>query len=564
MPKRPSRIALALLIAATLACNQISAIVPTPTSGPELLPPPTPTLLPTATPHMTARPPAIPTPQATSPPLPTPTPEQPWLTGEIRLFPGPLHYEGDILSVEVVVQNLDDLPGDQITKLTIDNEWAAVRIPEPIYHPLLDDFLLFRDVWDTSGEEGLHELTVEIPADEYGQIQTLTTLVEILPADQRPTRELETVWEQHNTDCCTIFTLSGTAASRDIDQITVLAQQAVDRVEQLFRKTAEQPYRIMVIDNVWGNGGYSSQDGMVVSYVDRNYINLDLETILAHEIAHFTTFPQQNTPLILSEGLAVYAAGGHYGKEPIPERAAALLELERYVPLAELADHFQTYQHETAYIEAAGLTGYLIETYGLNRFLQLYNLTGLDNTGARWLDQALQETYNLTLDEVETDFTGWLQDHPTGTQVEDLTTTIAYYETMRRYQALYAPYGRLPDIQSALDNDLTALYMREPTEAENLALETLLVAANQALHTGRYEEARQQLDEINLVLNTGDFTRSPIVDYLAITNTLLSQGYEVQQIKLDENKATVQAIRNWPELNTLTLTRTDTGWQIDK
>ncbi len=564
MPKRHSSIGLALLLAATLACNQISAIVPTPTSGSERMPPPTPTLLPTATAHVTASPPAIPTPQATAPPLPTATPEQPWLTGEIRLFPGPLHYEGDILSVEVVIHNLDDLPGDHITKLTIDDEWAAVRIPEPVYHPLLDDFLLFRDVWDTSGEAGLHELTVEIPSDEEGQNQTLTALVEILPADQRPAHELETNWEQHDTACCIIYTLSGTAASRDIDRINLLVQKAVARVERALWSTTEQPYQIMMIDNIWGNGGYSSSDGIVISYVDRNYIYLDLETVLAHEVAHFTTSPTQGAPLILREGLAVYAAGGHYGQDPIPERAAALLEIDRYVPLAELADHFQAYQHEAAYAEAAGLTYYLIETYGLTRFLQLYNLTGLDSSGAKWLDMALKQTYNLTLDRAEEKFINWLQDQPPGMQVEDLMTTIVYYETMRRYQAFYAPYGTLPNIQSALNNNQAALYMREPTEAENLALETLLMAAYQELYTGYYDEAQQKLDAINLVLDTGDFTHSPVKDYLAITNTLLTQGYEVQQIRLTDNGATVQAIRDWPELNTLTLTQTETGWQIDK
>src|SRR5690606_38448925 len=75
--------------------------------------------------------PAAPEPTATVEPvvLPTPrplqqtaepTPEDPWLTGEVRVFPGPRHFVGDLITVEADVVNADQLDRPPQAVLSVD------------------------------------------------------------------------------------------------------------------------------------------------------------------------------------------------------------------------------------------------------------------------------------------------------------------------------------------------------------------------------------------------------------------------------------------------------------
>jgi hypothetical protein len=297
--------------------------------------------------------------------------------------------------------------------------------------------------------------------------------------------------------------------------------------------------------------------------VDRAYTGIDLDTIVRHEAAHWAARSlDANPPTILAEGTAVYVAGGHYRPEPIPRRAAALLELDRYVPLAELANGFRAQQPEVASLEAGALVAYLADTYTWQQVVVLYAVRR-DARGAEWLDQALRLVFNTGLEEVEQDFIAWLQSHPSGEQLDDLRLTIELYETIRRYQALYAPYQEaLPPFNQAFEMGLTADFMRESTAPENVALEAMFVAAHQALAEGRYIGVEALLDAVNATLDDGNFTREPVGDYLSITRLLAKEGYEVQRINIAGSQATVQAIQTWPQLETLTLTRVGDEWQI--
>ncbi len=556
-------LALASLLAGALACGTL--ITPqTPTPNPTTLsvfqpttstPSPTPSTTPGTTPIV------IPTPAPTNTPLPTATPETAWLPGEVRVFPGPLHYTGDVLSIEVVVENVGRLPEKKTATLLIDDQ-ALPTAPFVIYSPLRDHVLIFRWAWEAD-RAGLHALVVQVPIDEAGTVQEIKTFVEVLPGDQRPAQERDAQWEQVHTACCRIAYISHTAAARDIDQIAPQINESVTAIENQFGLIlSDKPIPITLIDNAWGNGAYAG-DELVLVYVDRAFAGFDLGTVARHEATHWAArMISQRTPMLLVEGIAVYVAGGHYKPEPIPERAAALLALDRYIPLRDLANTYRARQHEVAYIEAAGLVAYLTETYGWNRFITLY-ATQIDARDARWLDEALQQVYRLNLDQVEQDYIAWLESHPSDGQIDDLRLTIDLYETIRRYEALYAPYQeQLPPIQDAIDQALVAEFMREPTAPENLALETMLVAVNRALLDGRTTSAAELLAAINATLDDADFTRQPVSDYLAIAQALSARGYEAQRINIAASTATVLAIHTWPQLETLTLERIGDQWQI--
>jgi hypothetical protein len=562
LQRHAHRIALAALLATTLACGP--TIVPmtlTPTGTAFQPPTSTPAPTPTITPTVESI--APPTPLPTQMPIPTATPSTPWLPGEIRVFPGPMHYEGDVLSVEVIVHNLNKLPPQKTATLSVDGQLPLPSTPVPIHSALRDDLLLFRWAWDTTGEEGRHELTARVPLNRQGDVQELVTFVEILPPDRRPHPERTAEWARRDLPCCHLSYVTGTAAERDIDLIADRVQQSVTAVErQVGFAAPDRPTPIVLIDNVWGNGAYTNAE-LVISYVDRAYTGIDLDTIVRHEATHWAARSlHANPPTILAEGTAVYVAGGHYRPEPIPRRAAALLDLGRYIPLAELADGFRAQQHEVAYLEAGALVAYLVDTYNWQQVMVLYAVRR-DARGAEWLDQALRLVFNTGLEQVEQDFIAWLQSHPPDEQLDDLRLTIDLYDTIRRYQDLYAPYQEaLPRLDEALELGLTADFMREPTAPENVALEAMFVAAHQALAEGRYIGVEALLDAVNATLDDGNFTREPVGDYLSITRLLAKEGYEVQRINIAGSQATVQAIQTWPQLETLTLTRVGDEWQI--
>ena len=545
-------------LTAILACGPLTVSL-TPTWSPVATPSPYPS--PTATQERVV----LPTPLPTATPPATATPTSAWLTGEIRLYPGPEHYAGDLISIEVVVENISALTDAQTAALVLDD--TTTLSPEAVYaaySPLREDVLVFRWAWDTTDQAGRHKLTANIPTGVDGDSQQLSVWVEILPADQRPIQETLAGWAVKNTACCHLSYLTHTAAERDIDEIAQQAERSIAAIEaRLGFSIPNRPVPITLIDNIWGNGAYVNEE-LVISYVDRAYAGANLDYLLRHEAVHWAMRPYQHeTPTILVEGVAVYIAGGHYRPEPIPERASALLSLNAFIPLATLATDFYSHQHEIAYIEAAGLVAYLVETYGWNSFIRLYSLQGIGAAETAWLDQALQRVYGVDLAQVERGYIEWLEDHPAGDQITDMRLTRDLYETIRRYEALYSPYQEsLPPVTEAIRRGVTAEFIREPVSPENIALEAMLIAANQALLDGRYDECETLIDVINTTLDDGNFTRPPLSDYVAITRTLAAQGYQLQEVGLTGDQAIVQAIRNWPQIETLALVRLDGQWQL--
>ncbi len=504
----------------------------------------------------------LPSPQPTATPQPSPTPSAAWLPGEVRVYPGPIHYAGDLLTFEIPVENLDRLPEGAAPRVLLDGESLDVQ-PFPVDSPLRETVMVFRWAWDTTGQEGIRHLVAAIPQPD-GTQQEVEFYVEIRPASERPRFESEAEWQQIRIPCCRIDYVSHTAAARDIDTIAERTSDSVRAVEARFGMDFPEVFPVVLIDNIWGNGAFAA-DQIVASYVDRAYVSLDLDSVLRHEATHYAArrFGEE-APTILVEGIAVYVAGGHYKPEPIPARAAALLPLELYVPLANLADNFRAHQHEVAYLEAAGLIAYLVEEYGWLDFLTLYGQDDIAGSPSEWLDEALRRVYGVGLDAVEEGYLAWLEQQPADTQVDDLRLTISLFETIRRYQDAYAPYQEsLPPLEAALERGISAEFVREPTSPENLALETLLIAVRVSLQEGRTFTAEELLRVINATLNDGNFTREPVADFVAISASLLEAGWEVQQIDLEQDRAVVRAIhyRRWPQLETLVLERLGGRWQ---
>lgn len=559
--------AIGALIALLTGCSVLAASLPG-TSTPR---PAAPigalsvTATPSPPPTPTAEPALLVTAQPSIVPL-TPTPAFPWLTGTIHVFPGPRHYAGDRISVEAVVENVGQLEDAGAAVLSVDGA-PLDAVAFAANSPLREDALVFRWAWDTADvEPGTYPIEVSLPVSQADQAQTLSTFVRLEPAEDRPAREDMARWGQRLTNCCRLRYLTGTAAERDIVQLSGTVDSAFLVVEErLGLGIANRPVIVTAIDNVWGNGAFVG-DQIVVSYVDRSYTGTQLDTVFRHEAAHWTMRPYgtSQTPTLLAEGVAVYAAGGHYRPAPLGERAAALLALGRFIPLTELANDFYGQQHEVAYAEAGGLVAYLFETYGRVDFITLYGLNNVAaETPAAWLDAGFQQVYGATIDEIEAGYVAWLGTQQPGDQVDDLRLTIDLYDTIRRYQAAYAPYEEaLPPVDEAIEQGIVADYMREPTDVYNVALEAMLLSAQEALNDGDLDRVEDLVHQVNATLDDGDFTRGDVEDYVALARRASQVGYEAQRIEVEDGNATVVGIQNWPQLRTLIMERHDGRWEL--
>jgi len=318
-----------------------------------------------------------------------------------------------------------------------------------------------------------------------------------------------------------------------------------------------------------GQGGFAS-DLITISYLDRDYAAGDLTVLLRHETTHVLHRQLAgNLNTMVAEGLAVWVAGGHYKLEPVSERAAALLAEGKYIPLRQLAQDFYSHQHETGYLEAASLVEYLISRDGLDTFKQFLRALGRQRGDeVESLDQALRQTYSQGLDSVERE---WLNHLRTITvsprQRDDLDVTLAYYDTVRRYEQIFDPsaYYRqvwMPDLRRAEASNIVADWARHPRADENVALETLLIAAHDAQLAGDWASAQRMLKSVNAVLDAQGAFRDPIAtQYLALVHAVRASGWEPQRITLSGNTATVVALRPGSQPTTLTFTRTSEGWR---
>jgi hypothetical protein len=397
-----------------------------------------------------------------------------------------------------------------------------------------------------------------------------------MPADQ-----VDAHWASTQTQCCSVFYITNTASARDLSQLTSsIDQQAQDAIAKMGANFTE-PITITILPRLLGHGGFTSTE-ISVSYLDRNYAANDWALVVHHEMIHAIDghLGGDFRPTIFVEGLAVYLTGGHYKPEPLMPRAAALLPnyLNWYIPLKTLADNFYASQHEIGYLEGASLIEYMVSTYGRDAFNAFYrdihNQPGESQSDS--IDAALQKHFAISFSQLEQDFLAALENEPdTSFWVEDVRMTVTYYDMMRRYQQLLDPsaYFRtawLMDNKTMREKGIVADYLRHPHTPENLALETLFITAHQDWSSQDYTAASSILAEINSVLDgiergtTDPFSASQITaDYLAISDSLQRQGYEVQNLTTHADSASALVTTSaGPQLIPLDLVRTGAKWSI--
>jgi hypothetical protein len=477
-------------------------------------------------------------------------------TGDVRAYPGPKHYAGDVLTFEIPTDVSSE--GSVNVKLTLDGQ-----VPQEIEGQRLYDRIILPLAIDTTNLIGRHTVQLTTADRQLKQAYSF----EVLPANQRPANEESAAWIVNEIDCCQLHYISNTAAARDIKFISDQFQQASQEVLSITGGTLDAKLNVYLIDRIWGNGGFASDDGLVISYTDRYYGptigEKGLETLARHELTHVTRLPESAGDGVFFnyEGEAVYVAGGHYKPEPLAERAAALYDLGYYVPIEEHID-----QHELSYLHAAAVLTYIADAYSAAKVWEFLTAdTDPKDSQPASLETAILTTFGVSLKQFDQNFQDWLKSQEPGKQLDDLRLTIQLQDLRRQYQETYAPppYFIAWKVSDTVGSpDYLPVLIREANAPANMAAELIIANAQQAIVDGDYAKAEQLNQILERVITTGSFVDALAKDYLDIVLALTDADYDVLSLDPQGDRATAQVTGEPPVATSLELEKINGIWQV--
>ena len=303
-------------------------------------------------------------------------------------------------------------------------------------------------------------------------------------------------WQEARDGNLSLFYLPGTPAARDIEALRTTAGISLARDSAVLGASLNQPLAIYLLPRIFWQGGATFGDRIImVSYADRAYTGVGPQDYLTHEIAHALTQSWGNLTNaggMLSEGIAVYATGGHYQPDRLDRSAATLVQGPLFIPPAILRRDFSNLQHEVAYTESGSFVKYLVDQFGLDNLRALirrpndwHALYGadIDVLSQRWLDQL----HALPVDELE---------------AQRWRLKVRFFDVLRQYEQRIDPDARrLPSVPVARWDAGLRRALRGPAEAEeNQVLELMLGAVIDMIETAPSAEqlsrAAENLDEI--------------------------------------------------------------------
>ncbi len=532
----------------------LTGCAPLPSISVTAIAPALPTPPASATPTMTSAP-LLPTPTATIAPSPGPA----LALQQLRVYPMPL-VAGDRATLDIAPL----LPPGVSLPLTV-----TVVLPRgpALTLPVVPEGLdgrpraRFYWAWDTAGLLGPQYLTVTLAVSPEVTVTGATTVVwpvtvaapsTLLPPEPGAT------WATAAAAGFRLHYLTGSAAARDLAYLIAEAEAAYADVTEQLGAEISAPVEIYIMDRVVGQGGYASSGWVAISYTDRMYAPAHLPLLLRHELTHRLddALGCRTAPTLIREGLAVTLAGGHYWPESLPRKAAALLAVGQALPLGTLVQDFYASQHEIGYLEAGAIVTYIIEEAdwnGLARFCHAAAATKGD--GRAQFEAGLAELGWGSLADFEAAWLRWLRVlQSTPREQAALAAEWHLMESLRAYQARYDPAAHFLSgvLFSPLEGEaqgITADFVRRPRSAEAIALELLLITAQELVFTDP-AGAEVLLDEVDAALAdaaladaalAGGFSATgTLADVLALARACLAQGYEPYRLACAET-GSVQA-----------------------
>jgi hypothetical protein len=435
---------------------------------------------------------------------------------QVRHFPGPLP-AGNVLEY----------------RLDATQEGLTTTLPSGE----LDYWWLVRD---TSGESA-----------RAGGTVTLGPPWQVLVAAPTPEPpSVDFTWAVSGSQHFTFTYVAGTEAGRDLPQIAAMARTGLAYITPTLGVDLDGKLTIYLTPRVFWQGGaaYGSKINLI-SYLDRNYTDIETWTYFTHEGAHalaqdlIQPKEEGGPDGVLVEGLAVWATGGHYRREPIDDLAAVIADSDSYIPLSTLrAGPFYDFQHEISYMEAGSFVQFLIERYGLDRFKQLYG----QETGKAEHDGPLVESlYGKSYAELEAEWLEYLDGlSPTPEQAAAWGFNVHYFDLMRRYQTdLDANARILPGVPTDWTSNTLSIFTRRMVEPDNVVFETALIAAQDQADRGDLAGANALLDDVEAGLDAkGELTRPSLQARQAICDLLAAQDRAILRADPRAYRATLTPV----------------------
>ena len=368
-----------------------------------------------------------------------------------------------------------------------------------------------------------------------------------LPEPEPP--PLDFSWAVSETNHFWFHYVPGTAAERDRFGLGSVAEESLAVIQPLLDVSFDGQMSIYLVPRVFWQGGAAYGDKVqLISYLDRNYTSVETWSYFTHEGTHALAQdilqPKENgggPDGVLVEGLAVWASGGHYGKEPIDEWAAVVAASDEYLPLEELRNGpFYEFQHETSYLESGSFVQYLVDRYGLDTLKALYGQA----TGEVEHDEELVwNLYGKGYADLEAEWLAYLAGlEPQQEQAELWRLQVRTFELMRRYESELDPDARLLPATAPPEwmSDTLKVFLRRADEPVNLILETALIAAQERTHGGDLGGARALLDDVEAALDAGgELARPSLVARREILEQLAAQDRAVLRADADAYRETL-------------------------
>jgi len=479
---------------------------------------------------------------------------------DVWAFPGPNHYEGDVLTFQVPVGGFGRYSLVDAV-ITVDGETidTAGRMAGD---PLLGDVIVFQDVFDTAGEVGGHWVQVSAELSPDLSIDVTQRFV-VTPSSGRPAQEIDTGWSVERTDCCNVTYLENSAAARDLEALASIIEESALAVEAHFGLELPQ-VDFILIDTLWGNGGYAGQE-VVVSYLDRDFSPGRHETFrqtVLHELAHAVTDQIEfGVPWPFTEGVAVQFTGGHFKPEPLGPRARALADAGDLPTLQYLFDSFPEMQHETRYAAAGAFTEFLVTQYGLDRMIDLYS-ADVSRAGSAWLDRAGARVLGDDLAALQAGFDEWVDSFTASTQALDVELTVALQEARRSFQAVFNPYPNYFIYPSVTATGQDSLAMRDASSPRLVAVEALIAYAQDLIIAGDLDVASAVVTEIERIVAEGTIGPGLSGDFLAVAEAVDAEGLELVEYVPGTEATTVVATGEAPDLSLVELVSEEGEWVV--
>jgi len=340
------------------------------------------------------------------------------------------------------------------------------------------------------------------------------------PAPEPP--PVDFTWSVSETQHFVLHYVPGSAAERDRFQIGAMAETALSEIESVLHAGLDGQMSIYLVPRVFWQGGATYADKVqLISYLDRNYTDVETWSYFTHEGTHALAQdliqPKGEDgggpDGVLVEGLAVWASGGHYSREPIDAWAAVIAASDTYIPLADLRKGpFYDFQHETSYLEGASFVKFLVEHYGLDKFKELYGQA----TGKAEEDDALvRRLYGKGYAELEADWLAYLAGlKPTPEEAESWWMRVRFFDLMRRYETEMDPDARLlpGDAPTQWTTDTLKVFLHNANAPANVVLETALIAAQEKMNKGNFGGASTLLDDVQAALDAHNVAVRPSLE----------------------------------------------------